>query len=192
MLSVLTSGDTPLWQMSVERYHAMIDRGILGPDDPVELLEGVLVQKMPKNPPHTIANRKSQEALQRAIPPGWWVRVQDPITLTDSEPEPDLAIVRGHWDDYAGGHPGPPNVGLVIEIADATLVRDTVLKRHIYATAGIPWYWVVDLNNRRVEVYSQPVGTDYLRHTTHGLQDSIAVILDGQLVGEIPVSDLLP
>ena len=85
----------PIWRLSVDKYHAMIEAGIILADDPVELLDGWLVLKMTKNPPHSLAMGLIRQALERLIPAGWYVESQDAITLEDSEPEPDVFLVRG-------------------------------------------------------------------------------------------------
>lgn len=114
--------DDTIWRLTVEQYHRMISAGILTDDDPVELLEGWLVFKMPKNPQHRLATQLTREALTRLIPAGWFVDTQEPITTYDSEPEPDVMIVRGQPRDYANRHPVPAEIALVVEVADATLV----------------------------------------------------------------------
>ncbi len=192
MAALPNTGITPIWHMSVDQYHAMIDNGILGPNDPVELLEGVLVQKVSKNPPHAFTTGATQEALERVVPAGWWVRAQDPITLSQSEPEPDVAVVRGDRRDYIARHPGPGDVAIVVEVAEATLERDKVLKKRIYATAGIPVYWLINLVNRRIEVYSEAKSGDYQQCGVYGLDDAVPVTLDGRTVGTILVRSLLP
>src|SRR6266404_5283681 len=111
-------------RLSVEQYHGMIRGGILTDDDPVELLEGWLVTRMPKNPAHRIATRLLQEALEKLIPQGWYAERQEPITTADSEPEPDVAVIRGDTRQYTEEHPGPQNLALVAEVADTTLRRD--------------------------------------------------------------------
>src|SRR5215212_4614695 len=113
-----------IWRMSVAQYHAMIQAGILTEEDPIEFLEGWLVQRMPKNPAHRMVTLLLRKALDRLIPPGWYVDSQEPITTGDSEPEPDIVIVRGSTTDYPDRHPGARDVGLVVEIAEATLRRD--------------------------------------------------------------------
>ena len=178
--------------MTVEQYHTMIDQGILGPGDPVELLEGVIVQKMSKKPPHRIATHATRQALQRLVSKGWYVDTQEPITLEASEPEPDVSVIRGDTRDYSDRHPGPNDVGLIVEVADASLKRDRIVKKRIYATAGIPFYWVLDLTRRRLVVYSEPQGADYSRRVLYAPDQSVAVILDGRAVGNVAVSDLLP
>ncbi len=185
-----------LWRISVEQYHQMIDAGILTDDDPIELLEGLLVEKMSKNPPHSVVTGLLQDLLLRVIPAGWYLNAQEPVTTRDSEPEPDLAIVRGKRLDYLTHHPRPKDTTLVIEVADATLRRDRGIKKRLYARAGIPIYWVVNLNQLQIEVYSQPDQTatvpDYRQPQVYQALDQVPVILDGVEVGQLLVSDVLP
>jgi Uma2 family endonuclease len=145
-----------IWRLSVEQYHAMVRAGILTDDDPVELLEGWLVFKMPKNPPHRATTRLVRAALEAVIPEGWYVDSQEPITLSDSEPEPDVVVVRGSTRDYLDRHPMAKDIALVVEVADTTLQRDRTLKQRTYARAGIPVYWIVNLSESQLEVYTQP------------------------------------
>jgi Uma2 family endonuclease len=98
----------PIFPLTVEQYHNMIERGTLTDEDPVELIDGVLIYKMPKNPPHTTAVLLSVEAIRSLLPPGWSVRSQDAITLSNSEPEPDVVVCRGTVRDYANGTPDRP------------------------------------------------------------------------------------
>src|SRR5438876_10016866 len=100
----------PIYRLSVAQYHAMTEHGILDEDTPVELLEGWLVRKMTKHRPHSISVHQTRRALERLLRPGWYVSIQDPITTTDSEPEPDLAVIRGDPRDYPDTHPGPSDV----------------------------------------------------------------------------------
>src|SRR5947209_7775387 len=106
----------PVYPLSVEQYHAMISGGVITENDPVELLEGVLVFKMPKNPPHTYAMESAQEIIRPMLPVGWFYRAQEPITLEDGEPEPDGVVVRGSRADFRSRHPGPSDVALLIEL----------------------------------------------------------------------------
>src|SRR5438105_9467158 len=96
----------PIFRLSVDQYHAMIHAGILTDDDPVELLEGWLVAKMPKNPPHRAVTRLIRQVLERLVPAEWYVDSQEPITTDDSEPEPDVVVVRGETRHYLDRHPG--------------------------------------------------------------------------------------
>lgn len=194
MVATLPEGlsSSSIMKISVDRYHAMIEVGILGPDDPIELLEGLLVTKMPKDPPHIYSTRAARELLAKVLPDGWDVRSQDPVTLFDSEPEPDVAVVRGSMRDYTRRHPTLGEIGLVVEVADSSLERDRKVKKLIYARAEIPWYWLLDLINRRVELYSQPQDGDYRQCSLRGASERIPIILDGVVAGELSVADLLP
>src|SRR4051812_42839410 len=97
----------PVFPLSVEQYHQMIDAGVLTDDDPVELLEGILVFKMPKKPKHRFVIRKLAKAIEAVLPAGWFVQLQEPITLSNGEPEPDLSVIRGTDEDFITRHPGP-------------------------------------------------------------------------------------
>src|SRR4051794_35571833 len=137
--------DVPVWPLSVEQYHAMIRTGILTDDTPVELLEGLLIAKMSKNPAHSTAKRLLLQALISLLPAGWFVDEQEPITTADSEPEPDLAVIRGAPRDYRERHPVPHDLVLLIEVSEATLKRDRGRKKRLYARATVPEYWIVNL-----------------------------------------------
>lgn len=188
--------DVPIYRLSVEQYHAMARAGILTEDDPVELLEGWLVQKMTKHRPHVIATGLVRRELERLLPSGWYVAIQDPITTAESEPEPDVAVVRGEERDYPDRHPGPQDVPLVVEIADSSLEQDRGAKKRLYARAGIAVYWIVNLVERQIEIYTEPTGPaanpDYRQRRDYGLADSIPVVLDGAEIFSLAVRDLLP
>jgi Uma2 family endonuclease len=186
--------DDLILRLSVAQYHEMISSGILTSDDPVELLEGWLVYKMPKNPPHRIATRVAQTALESITPAGWYVDSQEPITLDDSEPEPDVAIIRGETHLYKNSHPGASDIALVVEVADATLERDRGVKLRVYARAGIPIYWIINLLEHVVEVYEDPSRSDddagYRVHIVYQPSDIVPVIIEGNEVGRIAVQEL--
>jgi len=185
----------PIRRWSVDEYHTMLRAGILNEGDHVELLDGWLVPKMTKNPPHRIATRRVRKALERAVPEGWYVDSQEPITLPTSEPEPDGTVIRGDTADYADRHPPAADVALVIEVADVSLEFDRTLKKTIYAQAGIPVFWIVNLLDKRLEVYSDPTGPaerpDYRARREYSSGDEVPLLVEGVLVGRIPVKDLL-
>lgn len=185
-----------IWRFSVDQYHAMIQASILTEDDPVELLEGWLITKMPKNPRHTLVTQLARDLLASLLPPGWYINIQEPITTAESEPEPDVVVVRGERRQYPDHHPGPQDIALVIEVADSSLRRDQTLKKRIYAAAGISVYWIVNLIDGQIEVYSEPSGSheqpDYHQQQNYGLEDAVPVVVDGQEVGRLSVQDLLP
>lgn len=186
----------PIFRLSVAQFHQMIAAGILTDDDPVELLDGWLVQKMPRNPPHRIATRKTRETLDRFRPAGWYSDSQEAITTDTSEPEPDVMLVRGDFDQYHDRNPGPQDIGLLVEVSDSTLARDRGFKKRIYAESRIAVYWIVNLVDNQVEVYSDPTGPaetpDYRQRRDYGVLDEIPFILDGQEIGRFPVRELLP
>jgi Uma2 family endonuclease len=183
-------------RFTVAEYHKLIELGILTEDDNLELLEGYLVHKMTRNPPHDAALQLLQETLPPLLPAGWCLRLQSAITLPGSEPEPDGAIVRGNARTYVAHHPGPVEIGLVIEVADATLAGDRVDKGRIYARAGIACYWIVNLVDRQVEVYTVPSGPPsspaYGQRQDWHASDKISLVLDGKVIARISVNDILP
>src|SRR5438105_9817214 len=120
----------------------MIHAGILTENDPLELIEGWLVAKMTHNPPHDGTVQRINKRLGRRLPAGWDLRIQSAVTTSDSEPEPDLVVVRGDETTYLHKHPGPADVGMLIEVADSTLSRDRQEKARLYARAGLPCYWI--------------------------------------------------
>jgi Uma2 family endonuclease len=186
----------PIFRLSVKQYHAMIDAGVLSDDDPVELLEGMLVFKMPKKPQHRLALRKLYKALSPLLPADYFLQTQEPITLDDGEPEPDAAIIKGADEDFALRHPSPREVPVVIEVADTTLGRDRGIKLRSYASASIPVYWIVDLVGRAIEVYQVPQSASappgYAERKRFGENETIPVILLGTTIGEIEVKNVLP
>lgn len=186
----------PIWRFNVEQYHQMIRQGILTKDDPVELLEGWLIPKMPKNPPHRVATKLTRNILEELVPNGWYVDTQEPITLDNSEPEPDVVIVRGDTRDYLDRHPGAKDIALVVEVSDSTLERDRTLKKRIYARANIPVYWIVNLIEQQVEVYTEPVNLSeeptYQQRQDYQISETIPLVIAGSEVGRASVQNLLP
>jgi len=184
-----------LHRFSVEDYHEMGRIGILGPEDRVELLEGWIVKKMNLNPPHATGLNLCQSAILRGLPDGWHVRMQQPVTTGDSEPEPDLAVARGVIREYAERHPTGLEAPLVIEVADSSLKIDR-RKSAIYARARVATYWIMNLNDRLVEVYTGPTGdgenASYQKQQNFKADQSVPLILDGAEVAKIPVAEILP
>ena len=187
--------DDFIWRISINQYHQMIEAGVLN-DEPVELLEGLLVKKMSKNPPHRFVTGLIRQIFGQLIPSGWDVDAQEPITTTDSEPEPDISVVRGDRFDYIHHHPTPEDTALIIEVADTTLRLDRGRKKRVYARAGVPIYWIVNLVKFQIEIYSEPdphaTEPDYRQRRLYRGADRLLVVLDGTEVGQLMVSDLLP
>jgi Uma2 family endonuclease len=185
-----------LRRFSVAEYQKMIQANVLTEDDALELLEGWVVYKMPRNPIHDGTISKCDVRLRTILPSGWLVRLQSAITTTDSEPEPDLVLARGGPDDYMVRHPGAGDVGLVVEVADSSLSRDRDAKGPIYARAGIPTYWIINLVDRLVEVYTDPSGPvslpSYRQRRDLRPGEQVSLSLPGSQSGTVAVSDLLP
>jgi hypothetical protein len=185
-----------LWQISVERYHDMIEAGLLTENDRLELLEGYLVEKMTVHPPHSFTTDQIRDELTAVAGSGYFVKSQQPITTEESEPEPDVIVVKGKKRDFVQRHPGPEDVALVIEVADSTVMQDQNWKKRIYARAGIATYWIVNLPERQIEVYTQPSGQTanptYHHMVTYRETDEIPVILGDEQVALLPVNELLP
>jgi Uma2 family endonuclease len=182
-------------RFTVVEYQRMGELGVLTEEDRVELLEGVITPKMVHNPPHGVTLSLLEEALRPLLPSGWFLRVQCPIITDDSAPEPDIAIVRGTARDYLRGHPGPVDVALLVEASDSSLARDR-RKARLYARAGVPVYWIVNLVEEQIEVHTQPSGPGesptYGAIAIHKRGDSTPVIVGDATVGMLPVNDLLP
>jgi Uma2 family endonuclease len=183
-------------RFSVAEYHKLIESGILTEDDNLELLEGYLVHKMSRNPPHDATIQRLMKRLFQRLPPGWDLRVQSAVTLPESEPEPDLAVVRGDENAYVARHPSGADVGLLIEVSDSTLPADRIDKCRIYARAGIVCYWIVNLGDRQIEVYTAPSGPTadpaYGKRADYRIGDQVPLVLDGTPVALLAVQDLLP
>jgi hypothetical protein len=186
----------PLYRLSVPQYQAMVRGGILTENDNVELLDGLLVTKMSKNPPHRVSTRKTRRALEAILPDAWFADSQEPVVLSISQPEPDITVARSELSDDATRNPDAGDVAFVVEVADSTLSHDRTVKKALYAEASIPIYWIVNLINHQLEVYTDPTGPasppDYANMQIHGPADEVPVIIDGQEIARISVSDLLP
>jgi Uma2 family endonuclease len=151
------------------------------------LIDGVILEQGPMNPPHAITFGLVEEALRTAFGTGWWLRQQLPLVLRqDTDPQPDLAVLPGRPRDYTGY---PATADLVIEVADSSLNFDTNEKRLLYARAGIRDYWVVDINGRRLLVYRGPQEGDYATQQALGPAD--AVLSLAAPAATVRVADLL-
>lgn len=184
------------FRWTVQQYHKMIESGLLTEDDPVELIEGQILFKMPKNDPHIIAVRSCRHILSAILPAGYFYDSEQPITLADSEPEPDGFIARGAFNDPKSAKPGADQLALVIEVANSSLDRDRDSKLRSYARAGIVCYWIINLVDRQIEIYTQPdAAAEPPRYSkTEVLKpgDEASVVIDGKAVGKLPVGDMLP
>ncbi len=189
------TGRRPLYRFSVEQYEKMVALGILKSGERAELLEGLVVRKMTQHPPHATSVEYTTEALRLILPDGWRLRDQKPIRLSKSEPEPDVVVARGPLSLYERRHPGPADIALIVEVAESSLEEDRTDRARLYAEACIPVYWIVNLVEAQVEVYTDPRGgknAGYRTRRDHGFDDKVPVVIDGREVGHVAVRDLLP
>ena len=155
-----------LLKWSVGDYHRMIESGILS-NRSVELLEGEIVTVSPEGPLHRFTNDFIAEYLRELLKGVAKVFEAHPITLSNSEPEPDIAIVRLPNTNYLTRHPYPEDIYLLIEISNTTLEDDLNRKKRVYASAGIDEYWVVDLKNIELIIFREPSGNNYKTKATY-------------------------
>ena len=182
---------------TIADYHRMIESEIIKDDERCELLFGQVVQKMTLNPIHNncveLLNLLLIELLGRSAS----VRPQCTITLPQlsSEPEPDFAIVEAPGRNYGTDNPVPGQIHFLVEVANTSLREDRTIKLNLYAASMIPIYWIVNLIDYQLEVYTDPiVGTDpnYRTRTDYDLNDDVPVIIAGQQVGTLPVKEMFP
>jgi len=197
-----------LHRITIDQYHHLIATGFFGPSDRLVLLDGLLVNKMPKGPRHSTACGAGFTIITAALPADWSVRKEEPLALAGgpagygSVPEPDLAVVAGRDGCYLKHHPGPVDIALVVEFADSHLPEERrALAR--YAWAGIPVAWIVNLANDTVEVYTDPwrpaPAPRYRERAMRRPGDSLTFTLPGRdegdpavPVGPSPVDEMLP
>jgi Uma2 family endonuclease len=157
-------------------YFALVECGIIAPDEKVELLEGLIVSMAPPSPLHNAIVHHVQELLRTRLPDGTLIRTQMTFLAgPKSVPEPDVAVVPGRNQDYLRRHPS--KVHLLVEVADSSLAQDRLTKSSIYARAGVPVYWIVNLREQSVECFAEPdqIGRRYMK-TIRAL-DSMRLLL---------------
>lgn len=179
-----------------KEYDQLVEREVFTREDRIELMDGLLVVAEPQSAYHYTAIRFVARALERAFGDGWDVRMEAPVALDDrSEPEPDVAVVRGDLVDYLAAHPTDPV--LVVEVALSRITFDRRYKSSLYARAGRPEYWIVNLVNRTLEIrrrptrsVSAPYGWDYADIRPLGVGDTASALAAPDAT--IAVADLLP
>jgi Uma2 family endonuclease len=188
-----TSTDSTLvYRLTVEEYDRLAAAGTLV-DLRVELIDGFLVRKPIPGPPHARAVEAAHEYIDRLLPPGWWMQAETPVRIPRFDvPEPDLSIVRGRRADFRGRHPSSGDIALLVEVADGTLELDRGEKRMAFAMGDIPIYWIINLIDRQVEVYSDPLQGRYQSSQVFRPGQTVPLSIDGEKAGRIAVAKLLP
>jgi len=174
-------------------YDRAIEAGIFHEDEPLELIDGQLIVREPQNTPHATAVELAIDALRAGFGSGWRIRPGLPLALDEfSEPEPDVAVVRGSPRDPGDTHPSHP--ALVVEIAESSLRFDRGPKAAMYARAGVPEYWIVNLVDRAVEIHCEPWGEGgrWSYRAVHIARPGDIVAPLAAPDARIPVMDLLP
>ncbi len=181
--------DLPQRRWTVDEYHRMVAAGILTARDRVELLDGQIIEMVPQEPPHASTTSSFGNDFVVLFAGKAWVRQQLPITIApNSEPEPDVAVVKLDSQRYRDCHPTPTDVYLLVEVADSSLNYDRTRKVKAYARAKIPEYWIVDVNQRQLLVFREPQADRYQVEQVLGVADAIAPIAFPEIA--IQLSDL--
>ena len=183
----------PLYRLTIDQYEAMVASGVFSGRERFHLINGFLVAKMTQNDLHATADELCGDALSRAIPAGWHLRAAKPIRIPSqaSKPEPDRCVARGSIRDYLQRSPEPSDIALVVEISDSSLSEDRK-QAAIYAAGGIPLYWIVNLVDRKVEVYSDPSPSGYRSRQDYHAGELIPIAIGGNQISPIASSDILP
>jgi Uma2 family endonuclease len=181
---------------TLEEFERAEQMGVFGPQERLELIGGDIYEEQPVNSPHASGVSGLEEALRSISPSGVYIRTQSPLAAgPDSQPLPDLAVVKGQWRDYTDHHPA--FAVLVAEVSDTTLSLDRLTKASLYARTGIPEYWILNLNERLLEVHREPVpataepfGHHYRSITRLTETETVEPLFAPNEI--IKVSDLLP
>ena len=181
-----------LYRINVHEYERIVAAGALE-DERIELIDGYMVKKMPNNPPHSWSTKVLMKTLERLLTPGWTWRLGQPVRIPEyNEPEPAIAIVRGTDNDYKHRFPEPADIALLVEVSESTLDRDQGEKLAAYAQGIIPIYWIVNLVEGHLEVYTGSGPTGYQSRQDFTPGQTVPVVIDGREVGRIAVADILP
>jgi Uma2 family endonuclease len=197
MNTLITTAPEPITTLdnlkswTVQDYYRMSEMGILDPNERTELISGQITLMVAKGTPHVITLQLLASELLGQIGTIALIRTQDPIHLDDSsEPEPDLVIVRGGILDYVDRHPQPTDIHLLVEVADFTLSYDCQVKDKVYAKAGIPEYWVIDIKNRQVHIFHNPQATGYASHLILAESQTVSLLAFPAVI--MPIGSILP
>jgi Uma2 family endonuclease len=175
---------------NVTEYYQMAKAGVLKPDDCVELIEGEIIKMSPIGSPHAACVSRLVRLLPKAVGETTILSVQNPVRLSDfSEPVPDLALLKPRKDFYASRHPAPRDVFIIIEVADTTVLTDRSVKVPLYARAGIPETWLVNIPKEFIEVYFDPAQGKYRKSRKFKREETI---VSARIAGlSLKVNDIL-
>lgn len=173
---------------TIDEYRLMGEMGILTRKQPVELLNGEIIEMSPIKSLHSGTVKLLNRVLGEILGKDFIISIQDPVELNQySEPEPDVAVLKFREDAYTKSHPKPPEVLLIIEVADTSLEKDREVKLPIYAASGIRECWIVNLREQQIEVYTEPSEKGYADIHIYRKGD----LIQTQLVPNLPVAGIL-
>jgi Uma2 family endonuclease len=186
----------PRRDLGVDEYRQKAALGELGESSPEELLEGNIVRKERQSLRHEASLEVLQQLFKVMLPEGMHTRIQQPLDLAESRPEPDVAVVSNTLDNYAVRHPTSKEIAMIVEVADASLLKDRRLKARIYSRAGILTYWLLNLMDSQLEVFTNPSGPvpmpGYQEHRVYRIEDRISLVIGLNDVGTIRIGNLIP
>jgi Uma2 family endonuclease len=192
MVPAPTPPPSELYRFTVDEYERVVAGAVHDPNK-VELVDGYVVRKMAKSPEHGFTTKELLCVLDGLLPPGWTTRKEEPVRIPDyDEPEPDVAVARGSNADYRHRLPGGADTALVVEVSVSTLVLDRGKKLDAYRAGRVPIYWIVNLVDRQVEVYTSPGPAGYAARQDFLPGQQVPVVIDGQQLGHVAVDDILP
>ena len=187
----MVTGEAPrLKRWTLDEYRSLVAFDAIGARDRVEFIEGDIVEKMGARPPHSNTVAEIGAVLAALFGPGFHVREEKPLAVEASEPEPDLAVIAAPRSRFYRRHPGADETALLVEVADTSLVYDRERKAALYARGGVPEYWIVDLNARRLIVHRGPLadgGWEEVR-----VHPETARVAPLGASGEVAIADVLP
>jgi Uma2 family endonuclease len=172
MIAVYAPAAKPI---TIDLYQQMGEKGLLTPEDRVQLIEGEILEMPPIGTRHGSVAGRLNKWLSRAVGDEAIVRLDNPLSLgKHSQPQPDLMLLKPRADDYVTSHPGPEDVLLAVEVSDSTLEFDLGRKWALYARFAVAEYWVIDVNSRYVQVHSDPANGEFRSTAEYGLQDAVS------------------
>jgi Uma2 family endonuclease len=178
-----------LW--TVEEYHQMAEAGIFHPEERVELIAGQIIRMSAKGTAYSSAVGRIYKLLENCLGQQAWIRTEQPVVLDDfSEPEPDVAVVKLDPLDYADHHPTRSEVHLIIEVADTSLRYDRETKAKVYAKSGIADYWLLDVIDRKLHMFREPIQEGYQSEVILSEEASVSPLQFPTL--DIALQDILP
>ncbi len=186
------SGLVP-YRIDVEQFVKMIRAGVFPDGARVELLGGLLVDMMTKYEPHNYAVDGLASQFRGWVPPGWIVREEKTLQLGRFwRPEPDLCVARGSPKDYQRRSPGAVDLAIVVEVADSSYAKDRGPKWRRYGQTGVPCYWLLNINGRTLEVFTEPFAGGYQSTVTYDDKGVVPFVIEGRELGRVAVAELLP